>query len=151
MKLLKLFAIAAMAFGLVACDEERGAEPVIDPDATTTYVGTTSVVFQGATTDTPNVEVAVDPDPTTKKMKIEFKRVQFVPAMPALDIIVPDVPYTEVDGSIKLSGENIIPECMGGPFPMYTVTGLTGTITSTTISLSLNFGSIPTTYKGTKK
>ena len=151
MKIFKIFALAAMMFGMVACDNGKTPEPVIDPGVTTAYTGTTSVVFMGSTTDTPNVEVTVDPDATTKTMEIVFKKVQFVPAMPALDITVPSVPYTESDGSISISGNNIIPICMGGEFPMYTVTNLTGTITSTTISMMLNFGAIPTTYKGTKK
>lgn len=150
MKLIKLFAIAAMAFGLVACD--NGEETLEPPfKGNTGYVGTVSVVVDGATVDTPDTAVGIEPrNDGSMLMDIKFGAVKFVPAMPALDITVPNVSYTLEDGVAKLSGSNIIPICMGGEFPMYTVTTLTGTVDPSTIKLDLNFGPYPTKYVGYK-
>lgn len=150
MKLIKLFAIAAMAFGLVACD--NGEETLEPPfKGNTGYVGTVSVVVDGATVDTPDTAVGIEPrNDGSMLMDIKFGAVKFVPAMPALDITVPSVSYTLEDGVAKLSGSNIIPICMGGEFPMYTVTTLTGTVDPSTIKLDLNFGQYPTKYVGYK-
>lgn len=150
MKIFKIFALAAMMFGMVACDNgEETPEPPFKGN--TGYMGTVSVVVDGATVDTPDTAVGIEPrNDGSMLMDIKFGAVKFVPAMPALDITVPNVSYTIEDGVAKLSGSNIIPICMGGEFPMYTVTTLTGTVDPSTIKLDLNFGQYPTKYVGNK-
>ena len=142
MKLFKIFAIAAMAFGLVACDTNDTPEEVVDMDAPTAYVGTVSVVVGGQTVPTPNSLIEIVPSQDV------FKKIQFVPAMPALDITIPTVNFTVADGVINLVAEGVIPLCMGGEFPNYIVTALKGTITATSIELSLKFGEFETSFKG---
>ncbi len=148
MKLFKIFAIAAMAFGLVACDTNDTPEEVVDMDAPTAYVGTVSVVVGGQTVPTPNSLIEIVPSQDGKSFSIVFKKIQFVPAMPALDITIPTVNFTVADGVINLVAEGVIPLCMGGEFPQYIVTQLKGTITATSIELSLKFGEFETSFKG---
>lgn len=149
MKIFKIFAIAAMAFGLVACDNEKTPEPVIDMDAPTAYSGTVSVVVDGQTVSTPNSLIEIVPSEDGKSFSIVFKKVQFVIQMPALDITIPTLNYTVEDGVISFVAEGVIPLCMGGEFPQYIVTNLKGTITATSIELSLKFGEFETSFKGT--
>ena len=40
---------------------------------------------------------------------------------------------------------------MGGEYERYTVTNLTGTLKDDELAFSLNFGSTPTSFKGTKQ
>jgi len=49
---------------------------------------------------------------------------------------------------LLLSGDNIIPLAMGGEFPAYTITELTGEITPQTISCEMMCGTYPLTFSG---
>lgn len=149
MKLFKIFAIAAMAFGLIACDNENTPEPVIDLDTTNAYNGTVSVVVGGQEVSTPDSLIEIVPSEDGKSFSIVFKMIKFVPQMPALDIEIPTINYTVEDGVISFAAEGIIPLCLGGEFPQYIVTALKGTITATSIDLSLKFGDYQTSFKGT--
>lgn len=149
MKLFKIFAIAAMAFGLIACDNESTPEPVIDLDTTNAYNGTVSVVVGGQEVSTPDSLIEIVPSEDGKSFSIVFKMIKFVPQMPALDIEIPTINYTVEDGVISFAAEGIIPLCLGGEFPQYIVTALKGTITATSIDLSLKFGDYQTSFKGT--
>lgn len=44
-----------------------------------------------------------------------------------------------------------IPYAMGGKFPKYTITNLSGTVNDGTLSVSMNCGSSPVTFEGSKK
>lgn len=148
MKIFKIFALAAMMFGMVACDNEQTPEPVIDLDTTSAYNGTVSVVVNGQTVSTPNSLIEIVPSEDGKSFSIVFKMIKFVPQMPSLDITIPTVNYTIEEGVISFVAEGIIPICMGGEFPQYIVTQLKGTITATSIDLSLKFGEFETSFKG---
>ena len=149
MKLLKFFALAAMLFGRVACDNEKAPEPVIDLDTTTAYNGTVSVIVAGQEISTTNSVIEIDPSEDGKSFNIVFKMIKFVPQMPALDITIPAIGYVVADEAISFAAESIIPLCLGGEFPQYLVTGLRGSITATSIDLSLKFGDFQTSFRGT--
>lgn len=149
MKLLKFFALAAMLFGMVACDNEKAPEPVIDLDTTTAYNGTVSVIVAGQEISTTNSVIEIDPSEDGKSFNIVFKMIRFVPQMPALDITIPAIGYVVADEAISFAAESIIPLCLGGEFPQYLVTGLRGSITATSIDLSLKFGDFQTSFRGT--
>ena len=69
-----------------------------------------------------------------------------------LDVTIPDVAYTEKNGTVVFSGDGIVPLSGGTvPFPKYTVTALSGTLTATGLFLGLNFGDYPVTYTGALK
>ena len=149
MKLLKFFALAAMLFSMVACDNEKAPEPVIDLDTTTAYNGTVSVIVAGQEISTTNSVIEIDPSEDGKSFNIVFKMIRFVPQMPALDITIPAIGYVVADEAISFAAESIIPLCLGGEFPQYLVTGLRGSITATSIDLSLKFGDFQTSFRGT--
>lgn len=149
MKLLKFFALAAMLFGMVACNNEKTPEPVIDLDTTTAYNGTVSVIVAGQEISTTNSVIEIDPSENGKSFNIVFKMIKFVPQMPALDITIPAVGYIVADEVISFAAESVIPLCLGGEFPQYLVTGLKGTITANSIDLSLKFGEFQTSFRGT--
>lgn len=148
MKLLKFFALAAMLFGMVACNNEKTPEPVIDLDTTTAYNGTVSVIVAGQEISTTNSVIEIDPSENGKSFNIVFKMIKFVPQMPALDITIPAVGYVVADEAISFAAESTIPLCLGGEFPQYLVTGLKGTITANSIDLSLKFGEFQTSFRG---
>lgn len=148
MKLLKFFALAAMLFGMVACNNEKTPEPVIDLDTTTAYNGTVSVIVAGQEISTTNSVIEIEPSENGKSFNIVFKMIKFVPQMPALDITIPAVGYVVADEAISFAAESTIPLCLGGEFPQYLVTGLKGTITANSIDLSLKFGEFQTSFRG---
>lgn len=148
MKLLKFFALAAMLFGMVACNNEKTPEPVIDLDTTTAYNGTVSVIVAGQEISTTNSVIEIEPSENGKSFNIVFKMIKFVPQMPALDITIPAVGYVIADEAISFAAESTIPLCLGGEFPQYLVTGLKGTITANSIDLSLKFGEFQTSFRG---
>ena len=152
MKIFKIFALAAMMFGMVACDDGYGDGPLVDPELKSKYNGTVSVMSGSSPYNTENIEVEVIPC-SNDAVDIAFYKIKFVPQMPVkINLRVPNVPITRADnGVINLAGNNIVPLFAGGPYEDRIVTNLVGTITNTTIELSLNFGDTPTTYKGTKK
>ena len=91
-------------------------------------------------------------DETAKTLDIMFYKVKFVPQMPvSLDVSVPGVGFEVKNGTIELSADGIVPLSGGTlPFPKYTVTGLSGTLTDSGISMKLNFGEYPVAYEGKK-
>ena len=144
-KLLVLFAAAVL---LAACGKEGGDEM---PSGELAYKGTMEVEFRGETVPTENVVVTVDYDKEKKTMDLLFHQVKFVPQMPvSLDILVPGIPVLILGGKISFSGEGIVPTTGGLPYEQYTVTGLAGALDEKGITFSLNFGSFPTSYSGTR-
>ncbi len=82
--------------------------------------------------DNVSEDVAVDCllDKVASTMKILFHKVKFVPQMPiSLDVTVPDIAYSEKNGTVEFSADGIIPLSGGTvPFPKYTVAALSGTL-----------------------
>ena len=136
-----------------SCTKENASneEPLVANEYE--YSGTMTVTAGGS--DNVSEDVAVDCllDKGTRTMKILFHKVKFVPQMPlSLDVTVPDVGYSEKDSEVTFSGDRIVPLSGGTvPFPKYTVTALSGTLTATSITLRLNFGDYPVIYTGVPK
>lgn len=96
-----------------------------------------------------DVEVSVTQTPADGKYTLMFHLIKFSDAMPVyLDIIVPGV---EIDKNGAISGNNIIPIAKDEPYEKYEVTNLTGTYTTSTLELDLEFGSYPTHFFGTTR
>ncbi|MGM9738125.1 MAG: calycin-like domain-containing protein [Candidatus Cryptobacteroides sp.] len=144
----KLFSIFALAAILAGCEKESGktnGEDVIR------YQGEMTVLYQGENVVTDGVEVSFDKDAQGGKATLRLYKVKFVPAMPALDINVPQVEYRTSGNEIAFSADGVVPTYgeAGIPAEMYTVTGLEGKIKGSEIEFSLSFGSFPTSYHGT--
>ena len=131
-----------------SCTKENGTneEPLVANEYE--YSGTMTVTAGGSDNVSEDVAVECLLDKDAHTMKI-----QFVPQMPiSLDVTVPDVSYSEKDGAVTFSGDGIVPLSGGTvPFPKYTVTALSGTLTANSLSLSLNFGDYPVIYSGAPK
>ncbi len=99
-----------------------------------------------------DVKVEVRMDETARTLDIMFNKVKFVPQMPiSLDVSVQGIGFEVKNGTLEFSADGIIPLSGGTlPFPKYTVTGLTGTLTGSGISMKLNFGEYPVAYEGKK-
>lgn len=148
MKYLKFLAAAMLAVTVVACGDKGNEEGTKQPKSSK-YIGTMVVDQNDETTFTMQdviVELVVDGN----KAEIKMNKVKFAEAMPVtLDMTIPGVTAVKTDATTALSGDNIIPLAMGGKFPNYTITGLTGTATVNNISLSMMCGEYPLTYTGT--
>ncbi|MCI1784625.1 MAG: calycin-like domain-containing protein [Bacteroidales bacterium] len=149
MKKVIVMAIAALAI-FSGCNKDNDTKTPVVSNAV--YSGQLKVTFQGSVYTTENVVIETTPNTTANKnaMDIKMDKVKFVPQMPvSVDITIPAIEYTTSDdGTITFSGDNIIPTAMGGAYPAYTVTDLTGTIKDGKINMSLKFGSFPTSYSG---
>ena len=135
------------SFFAVSCEKEE--EPLkITEDGT--YSGQLTVdQLNGTNFTSSNVQVKVTPSATTDIITIDMLQVSFSANMPVkLDMKIQNVLYTSTSEKITLSGNNIIPIAMGGEFPAYTITNLTGEIKDGTLNLSMMCGSYPLTYIG---
>ena len=89
------------------------------------------------------------PSADGKTGSLTIYQIKFVPQMPVtIDVTIPNINVTSTPEQINLECARVIPLAMGGEYPRYTVTDLKGSIVGKEISFSLNFGSVPTSYKG---
>lgn len=150
-KVNKFLALLAMAGMFVGCgsDEPTNDEPqVLDNEIS--YVGTMAVVQQDETTYIQE-NVIVDYEITeTEGLVLTFNQVSFSSKMPVkIDMILNNVQYEANGKTVSFTGEGIVPIAMGGPFPNYTVTNLSGTIQEETMNLSMTCSIYPVTFVGT--
>lgn len=95
-----------------------------------------------------NVEVSVTKEESGDKYTIKLYRVKFATAMPVeIDMLIEGV---SIDEKGTISGNEIIPYAMGGPFEKYTITGLSGEMTDNTLRFEMTCGKYPTKYTGTR-
>lgn len=143
----KLFSVLALAAILAGC----GKDPEkLNLDLINSYRGQITVLYQGENVVTDGVEVSFDKDDRGNTATLRLYKVKFVPAMPALDINVPQIEYRTSGSEISFSADGVVPTYGEAEIPaeMYTVTGLSGKIKGSEIEFSLSFGSFPTSYRG---
>ena len=144
-----LMALAAVA--AIGCNKNN-PEEVVEPKEGS-YVGTVTVnSTSGEVFDNENIEVSFTPSEDGKTATLVMYQIKFTPRMPmTLDITIPDVSISTEGQDIKLECAEVVPLAMGGPFPNYTVTNLTGKISGGELTFSLNFGATPTSFSGSIK
>ncbi len=144
-----LLALAAVA--AIGCNKNNPEETVGPKEGS--YVGTVTVnSTSGEVFDNENIEVSFTPSEDGKTATLVMYQIKFTPRMPmTLDVTIPDVNITAEGQEIKLECAEVVPIAMGGPFPNYTVTNLTGKISGGELTFSLNFGATPTSFKGSIK
>jgi len=139
--------IAIIAISMSACEEKEpeGNEISIEDG---TYIGTLTVDQNDGTSHTQeNVSVVFELQEGGAVMKM--LQVSFSPRMPLkLDMTIPNITAASTPEGLVLSGDNIIPLAMGGEFPAYTITGLTGEVTPQTILLEMMCGTYPLAFSG---
>ena len=144
MKITNLLAIATTLL-LMACN--KPAQPIVPEESN--FKGTVTVIYQDAPFQNENIEVNFKPSADGKTGSLTIYQIKFVPQMPVtIDVTIPNINVTSTPEQINLECAQVIPLAMGGEYPRYTVTDLKGSIVGKEISFSLNFGSIPTSYKG---
>ncbi len=152
MKKIFMLLLAVMPLLTMSCSKEDGdvENPLLSRNYE--YSGTMTVTADGIDNVSEEVKVEVRIDETAKTLDIMFYKVKFVPQMPvSLDVSVPGVGFEVKNGTIELSADGIVPLSGGTlPFPKYTVTGLSGTLTDSGILMKLNFGKYPVAYEGQK-
>lgn len=143
-----------LSMAVVACDkdDEEQQEQPTPPPSQSTYLGVLTVdQNDGETYKRQNVEVkyVIDADADGSKLDIYMYKVKFAEAMPMeLDMTIPAVDFSVTGDRIELSGEGIIPLAMGGQFPAYTITDLSGKIENDIMTLSMMCGEYPLSYTG---
>lgn len=151
MKQFKFLAALLIAGAtLAACDkDEKNDEPTPAETTSASFQGTLTVDQTDGSTYTQE-NVVVDYAITdTAGFVLVFNQVSFSPKMPVkLDMTIPNVSYVMIGSEITLAGDKIVPLAMGGEFPKYTITNLSGTIADGTLSVSMNCGSSPLKFTG---
>lgn len=148
MKLNRMI-LAFAALALLACNkEEKNETPVAEAGD---YKGVVTVEASSGTFDNEDIEVNFTPSEDGATASITINKIRFVPQMPVtIDVTIPNVGLTSTKNGFQLACDNVIPLAMGGEYERYTVTNLTGTLKDDELAFSLNFGSTPTSFKGTK-
>lgn len=139
-----LFA-AALSLAVVACG--TGEPEVVLPETTGELTGSFSIVnSDGATFAMDNIRS--DYEILDGTVDITLYEISFSPRMPmTLDMTIPGVKISQVSGGYSLSADSIVPLALGRPFEQYMVTNLTGTLTTTGLSLKMDIGGCPSEYK----
>ena len=133
-----------------ACENGNNNDLPNNPDESKCYKGSMTVDQNDGTVYTQE-DVEVDYEIKGDKLNFVMYKVKFANGMPIkLDMVIEGVNYTEVNGSYTITGDDIVPYAMGGPFEKYTITNLTGVITDTEFTLDFMCGEYPVTYEGTK-
>lgn len=145
-----IYLMLALAAVLVSCDKsEKENEQEAPVLKSTDYSGTLTVDASTGTFDTENIKVSFTATDKADSASITMFQVKFSPRMPlTLDVTVPGINVKRTAKGAVLTCDSIIPLAMGGEFPNYKVTGLTGEIVDEELTLSLKFGSTPTSYRG---
>ena len=144
-----LLALAALA--AIGCNKNTPEETAGPKEGS--YVGTVTVnSTSGDVFDNENIEVSFTPSEDGKTATLVMYQIKFTPRMPmTLDVTIPEVSLSTEGQDIKLECAEVVPLAMGGPFPNYTVTDLTGKISGDELTFSLNFGATPTSFSGSIK
>lgn len=146
MKVKQLFAVLALV-SIVGCIKIAPDTPAGEEDAD--FVGTVTVIYEGEPFENENIRVTFMPDADGRNASIKLHRIRFVPKMPVtIDVTVPGLAVSSEAGKTVLSCERSIPWAIGGEYPKYTVTELSGEIVGEELTFSLNFGEYPTSFKG---
>ena len=150
MNRLRFFLLALLSLTFVACENGDNNALPNKPVDSECYTGTMTVDQNDGTTYTQD-EVQVDYEILDGKLNFVMYKVKFAEGMPIkLDMVVEGVDCIGAVGHYILTGDNIIPYAMGGPFEQFTITKLAGAITNDTMTLSFMCGEYPVTYSGTK-
>lgn len=142
------FLLATMLiFSLFGCsDDDKTRDEVVVEDGK--YTGTLKVDQKDGTFYTQE-NVSVEVTVGENDVEIKLFQVSFSERMPvALDMTISGITFTQVEEGLSITGDNIIPQALGGAFPAYLITGMTGGITPETLTFDLICGEYPLTFTG---
>lgn len=144
----KFFLMAMVALSITACNKTEDENPN-GPEKNLSYTGTLTVdQTDGAIYTQQNVGVTFQL--IDGKAQIKMSQVAFSAQMPVkLDMTIPGITTAEDLEGITISGDNIVPQAMGGAFKEYTIKQMKGKVTPTNISFTMMCGMFPLTFTGT--
>lgn len=149
MKIRHLLPAFVAVILLAACGKTDSKEEIIPQTAD--YTGTVTVLYQGSPFDNENIEVNFTPSEDGTTASITIYKIRFVPQMPVtIDVTIPNVRLNVTEDAILLQCDRAVPLAMGGEYPRYTVTALSGSLKGDALEFSLNFGDYPTSFRGVK-
>ena len=150
-KIKTLLLLTFTAIFIIACGKEEEPEPITIEDGV--YIGTMTVysaVGGPVLHVQENVVVRIESG-VGDTIDIEMLQVQFASNMPIkLDMTIPDVATHATNTEYAISGNDIIPIAMGGPFPQYIIKDLDGSLTPQNITFSMLCGTFPLSFAGAK-
>jgi hypothetical protein len=148
-KIPVIIAFAIVSFLAYGCEKDNKESTALTEDIT--FSGRMTVdQLDGTNYAVDGVRIKIEPSTSEGILTIEMLQVSFSPKMPVkLDMKIQEVMYSSSSKKIIISGNNIIPIAMGGEFPAYTITNLSGEIENGSITLSMICGNYPLTYSGT--
>lgn len=148
MKISKLFLIAAATMSVMSCSKPDEGKEELPTVKDGTYVGTVTVDQNDGTKYTQeNVTVMLQLN--EGKATIKMMQVAFSDKMPVkLDMTIPGITTAEVAEGLAISGNNIVPQAMGGDFPKYTIQNMVGKVTTAELSFDMKCGEFPFSFKG---
>lgn len=147
MKIKHLLPVYTAAILLAFCVKADPKEEIVPQKAD--YLGTVTVLYQDTPFDNENIEVNFNPSEDGTTASITIYKIRFVPQMPVtIDVTIPNVRLNVTEDAIILQCDQVVPLAMGGEYPRYTVTALTGSQKGNELEFSLNFGDYPTSFRG---
>lgn len=150
-----LFCLLGAMTVLASCSDDKNESTNNEPVGTYDFYGNTSVTYNGETQVSENVNVTVTFVENTDSVNVLFNKIKFVKEMPyAMDVVVPDVPYSRNGNVLSLSADRIVPTLASGdPVERFTATDIEGTLDlkNGIFEIALSFGSFPTIYLGMTK
>lgn len=143
--------LMATAMVFIACDkDDDGKNDDTDIPLYNAYSG--SIFVQETDTSTfenPYIRVDCTLSDDKNTMTMTINKVKFSSRMPVeLDITIPEIKVEKKDDSMAISGDGIVPEAMGGPFPKYTITNLEGSFSADKFTFSMMCGEYKTWFEG---
>ena len=134
---------------LISCQKEPRPEELV-PGAMD-FLGTVSVISKGETFHNKDKKICFSPSEDGTSATLIIYHIKFVPAMPVtIDVTIPNVQIVREGERVLLAADNVIPLALGGEYPKYLVTNLTGVQEGDRLDFSLNFGENPTSFSGTR-
>ncbi|GHT05068.1 hypothetical protein AGMMS49525_12030 [Bacteroidia bacterium] len=150
MKVFKvLFTTVAMALIISCGDDVEPIGPKL-PTGEISYLGkATTGQSDGSSYEQDSVVVTLDLFSDNKTLAtMVMNAVKFASKMPGIDMTIDSVSVETNAKVLLLSGENIVPIAMGGPFLSRIITHLHGTVTQDSLIVSMNGGDSPMSFRG---
>lgn len=127
MKQLSILLALCIAIFSSSCDNSNDGEITTTSSVNQIY---TVTMPNGSTLTFPECNLLYEVDYVAGKMDITINNVKFSPKMPEITMKVNDISFINDKNGTKISATNIIPEVGENDMPEYTISSITGRITS---------------------
>lgn len=153
MKNLKILMMFLTIAAFSACADKGTEDPKPEVEDGT-YVGKLVVDQNDGTNyeqEDVSVEFTLNENGTAdiKMLKVAFNKK--MKEKVTIDMTITSVIATKTSEGYSVTGDNIIPLSGTTPFPVYTISNLTGNVTTQNITLDMMCGEYPLTYTGIAK